>query len=147
VAKHDDEPVTHGGAVVVRGPADAAEFLLITARRNQSEWVLPKGHVEVGEEPATAAAREVREETGVTAEILCPLGRTHYQVGGETVRTLFFLARPLSGAPHDTDEGRRVAWLPEAQAIAALAHPEAKAMLKAAARALSSRSTSAEGAP
>lgn len=146
MAERDDEPLTHAGAVVVRGPTDATEFLLVTARRDHSEWVLPKGHVEAGEDPATAAAREVREETGVDAEILCPLGRTLFQVGGDTVRTLFFLARALGRATGDTDEDRRVAWLPEAQALAALTHPEARAMLTAAARAVRRGSTSAESA-
>ncbi|MFC4542784.1 NUDIX domain-containing protein [Halosolutus amylolyticus] len=32
------------------------------------EWTLPGGHMEVGEEPETAAARELAEETGVTVD-------------------------------------------------------------------------------
>jgi 8-oxo-dGTP pyrophosphatase MutT (NUDIX family) len=144
VADQNNASATHAGAVVAHDTADGPEFLLVTARRNQSEWVLPKGHIEAEEDPATAAAREVREETGVSAEILLPLGRTEYQAGAEIVRTLFFLARAPSGTPQKTNEGRRITWLTEAQAVAALAYPEAKAMLKAAARALSTRSPSAE---
>lgn len=39
-------------------------FLLI--RDSYRNWGFPKGHLEDGEEPATAAIREVGEETGLT---------------------------------------------------------------------------------
>ncbi len=32
------------------------------------EWTIPGGHLEVDEEPATGAARELEEETGLRAE-------------------------------------------------------------------------------
>ncbi len=43
--------------------------VLLLKKRN-GYWVLPKGHVELGETENEAALREVEEEAGVVAEIL-----------------------------------------------------------------------------
>ena len=52
-----------GGAVL----NDRGELLMISLRER---WDLPKGHIEVGEEPSVAALREVGEETGIVAELV-----------------------------------------------------------------------------
>ena len=41
-------------------------------------WILPKGHVEEGERMEETALREVREETGLEAEIIDRLGDVTY---------------------------------------------------------------------
>ena len=46
---------------------DRGELLMILLR---GRWDLPKGHIEAGEESSVAALREVKEETGVDAEIV-----------------------------------------------------------------------------
>ena len=50
------------GAVVVRRAGGEWLLLVLRAFRN---WDFPKGLVEPGEEPLTAAKREVAEETGL----------------------------------------------------------------------------------
>lgn len=90
-----DCEVSAGGVVVDRG-----EVLII--RHARGEWIMPKGHLEPGETPEEAALREVREETGLTAEILAPLGETAYAYRrkGESVlrpkRVIWYLMRPLN---------------------------------------------------
>jgi 8-oxo-dGTP pyrophosphatase MutT (NUDIX family) len=59
---------THAGAVVFEGSGDSLKFLLVKANDAESHWVLPKGHIENGEDAWSAALREVREETGVIAK-------------------------------------------------------------------------------
>ena len=58
---------SHAGGIVFRVIGDVPEFLIVTSRSNPEHWVLPKGHIEPGESPRSAAVREVLEETGVEA--------------------------------------------------------------------------------
>lgn len=45
--------------------AGAARPLFLIIRDSYDNWGFPKGHVEAGERPETAALREVSEETGI----------------------------------------------------------------------------------
>ena len=55
-------------SAVVRRERGGSELLLMR-RRDNGHWGLPGGYVEPGESVAAAAAREVREETGVEIEL------------------------------------------------------------------------------
>ena len=65
------EEISSGG-VVVFGNA------ILLLRKYNGDWVLPKGKVEKGESLEEAAKREVKEETGVKADIIRYLGEIHY---------------------------------------------------------------------
>jgi 8-oxo-dGTP pyrophosphatase MutT (NUDIX family) len=88
---------------------------------------LPKGHPEAGEDLPAAALREVREETGVHAEILAPLGDTQYvyerRDGRAHKRVTFYLMRYLSGELSDHDhEMEEARWVDFDEAIRALTY-------------------------
>ncbi|MCL6590636.1 MAG: NUDIX hydrolase [Firmicutes bacterium] len=51
---------------------------LVILQRFNGVWLFPKGHIDAGETPGQAAVREVKEECGLTAEIIAPLGETSY---------------------------------------------------------------------
>jgi 8-oxo-dGTP pyrophosphatase MutT (NUDIX family) len=51
-------------------------FLL---RNDKGEWVFPKGVVRNGDLPNEVALRRVKDEAGITAEIVSPAGRTNYE--------------------------------------------------------------------
>lgn len=69
------EAVSCGGVVIYRGKI----LLLYKNYRGRYEgWVLPKGTVEEGEEYPDTALREVKEETGVTAQIVKYVGKSEY---------------------------------------------------------------------
>lgn len=104
------------GGVVVRG--EEALVIVPTRRAADGSEVLglPKGHIDEGETAAQAAEREVREETGVTAELRGELGvvRYRYRRGGRTVSksVRFFLFDYVSGDTADHDhEVREAFWV------------------------------------
>ncbi|MDE6530717.1 MAG: NUDIX hydrolase [Lachnospiraceae bacterium] len=69
------EAVSCGGIVIHKGKI----LLLYKNFRNRYEgWVLPKGTVEEGEEYMETALREVREEAGVSAELIQYIGKSEY---------------------------------------------------------------------
>ncbi len=55
------------GALLFRTGSGRLETLLVRSVRG--EWGFPKGHLEPGESSLEAAAREIREETGLSCEI------------------------------------------------------------------------------
>jgi 8-oxo-dGTP pyrophosphatase MutT (NUDIX family) len=95
------------GGVVVKGD----EVLVIVPKRRAATGAkvlaLPKGHVDGDETPEQAAQREVREEGGVDADLLEPLGdvRYRYKRGGRLIdkRVSFFLFAYRSGSTADHD--------------------------------------------
>ncbi len=118
------------GGVVVKQTDDsgggplAYDVALASRRRRDGSlaWGLPKGLVEPTEEPSETAVREVREETGLVAEIVGPLGDVSYVYvwEGERVRktVTFFLMRATGGdiANHD-HEMEEVRWFALADSI------------------------------
>ncbi len=79
-------------------------------------WNLPGGAVEAREALADAAARELREETGllVSPANLHHIGMNRYDVVGERGRAqgvnFFFLAREWEGKPQPLENTSEVGW-------------------------------------
>lgn len=105
-------PVPAVGVVCLRGD----EVLLI--RRGtpprQGEWSLPGGRIEAGERTVDAALRELREETGVEAEItgLIDVVDGVFPEAGRHYVLIDYAARWISGEPvagDDAVEARFVA--------------------------------------
>ncbi len=72
-----------GGVVYRKNEEGKLEILLI---RVKNRWSFPKGNIERGEPRDQAALREVKEETGVDAEIVEYLGEVDYWYSMELSR-------------------------------------------------------------
>jgi 8-oxo-dGTP pyrophosphatase MutT (NUDIX family) len=129
------------GGVVVRGND---VVVIVPVKRDAAGnrvLGLPKGHADGDETPEAAATREVREETGVDAELIDELGdvRYLYQRGGRQVDKLvrFYLFEYCSGDVADHDhEIEDARWMPLAQAAESLTYAGEREMVV---RALSRR--------
>lgn len=102
--------------------------------RGRLVWSLPKGHVESGETLEQTAAREVQEETGITGEVVGPLGTVDYWFvfGGRKIHKTVhhFLLRQLAGELSDRDvEVVEVAWVPLAEIPERLAYPDERRLI------------------
>ena len=82
---------TSAGVMVYRRTGPAPELLLahpggpLWARKELGAWMIPKGLIESGEEPAAAAVREFEEETGLKCPPLSRSLTPLRQAGGKIV--------------------------------------------------------------
>lgn len=132
------EPELAVGAVVL----DARGRVLLVRRRHPpsaGEWSLPGGHVEPGETPEAAVAREVLEETAVRARVVCALCVVPVAREGYAYAIHEHLLTPIEPAPEaragsdaadarwvDPREAASLGLRPDAQAVVATAVAEAR---------------------
>jgi 8-oxo-dGTP pyrophosphatase MutT (NUDIX family) len=127
------ERETSYGGVVVRGD----EVIVIVPRGRHRVLGLPKGGPMDGETPQETAAREVREETGITARVERRLGQVDYSYrrGGRRIEKTvhFYLCVFEDGDTadhdHEVDDAR---WIPLREARRRLSYPGERRMIEQA---------------
>ena len=125
------------GGVVVRH-TDAGPLVLLI-RDSYGNWGLPKGHLERGERAASAAAREVREETGLAeVRVLSSIAtiQWRFRFRGTLVhkRCEFFLMESEAAAtrPQKTEGITACRWTPIAEALELIGYDNARDVLRQA---------------
>lgn len=119
---HSYDLVDHPGAVTIV-PVDANGNILFVRQyrvgAEQELLELPAGVLKDEEPPADAAAREVREETGMAAKKMQLLGNCYLAPGYSSEYMHIFLATDLFSSPlqQDEDEFLQIEAIPAAKAL------------------------------
>ncbi|WP_332639847.1 NUDIX hydrolase [Brevundimonas sp.] len=126
-------PVPAVGVVCLRG--DQVLLIRRGTPPRQGEWSLPGGRIEPGERAVDAALRELREETGVEAEItglidvvdgIFPDSDRHYVL-------IDYAARWISGEPVAGDDAAEARFVPLEQVAALVTWSETRRIIARAA--------------
>jgi 8-oxo-dGTP pyrophosphatase MutT (NUDIX family) len=131
--KRDKSEFSAGGVVV----RDGHVAVIVPVKRDAAGnkvLGLPKGHPDGEESAEQAATREVREETGVQADLIDELGDVEYMYerGGRRVNKVvrFYLFEYRSGDLADHDhEIEDARWMPLEEAVEALSYSGEREMV------------------
>jgi ADP-ribose pyrophosphatase YjhB (NUDIX family) len=89
--------------------------ILLVRRADDNTWCLPCGWIEPGEQPADAAVREIREETGLEARVvhlIDAIGRPAKNTTPHGLVTILFLCEAIGGTLAGSHEGEEVRYWP-----------------------------------
>lgn len=125
-----------GGLLWRNGERGLVELVAVW-RPQVGNWSLPKGKLDPGEHPLTAACREVEEETGIPVIPQMWLCRPSYVLpnpAGDVLKWVDYWSmrteKPEAGFTADEEIGER-RWLTLSEARAALTRPRDQEVLKA----------------
>ena len=111
------EFVEHRGGVAVLAITEDGFVPLVRQFRyplGAHLWEIPAGKLEIGEDPGGAIRRELREEAGLEAKEITPLGSFYPSVGYTNEIIRLYLAKGLTyvGAEPDDDEFLEIKYMP-----------------------------------
>lgn len=104
------------GAILYRKGAEGREFLLLLQRRSET-WSFPKGHMEAGETEKQTAVREIREETGLSVDLLSDFRyKIRYSITKKIDKHVVLFLAEAGGDPiFPSREIAGYRWIPESR--------------------------------
>ena len=138
-----EHPVPCAGVVCLRGD----EVLLIRRAKppRAGEWSIPGGRVELGESVAAAALRELREETGVEAELLGLLDVIDHASDIRQAVLIDYAARWVAGEPVAGDDASEAVFVGLAEALRRVPWSETRRVIRLAAERYGAQPAAAAG--
>jgi RNA:NAD 2'-phosphotransferase (TPT1/KptA family)/ADP-ribose pyrophosphatase YjhB (NUDIX family) len=151
------EQCSAGGFLVDWSGAAPRVALVRVSRRGYSTWEVAKGKLELGENPAVTAAREIREEMGLASPVRATrsLGTVRYgyytREGEPKLKTIFLYLLeadevPAAFTPAVGEGIEEVRWFGIDEALDALAHPSLRGSIARFVQALRERDAELHGA-
>lgn len=119
--------IEQAGAIAVRIRERGPEVLIVRAKRNPSDWIFPKGHIEPGEDAPTAAVRELLEEGGVIGHAADLVGTSQITLSDRRLLVSYYLVWYESDGP--AKEQREKAWVSLSEAHGRLTFDDARRFL------------------
>jgi len=120
------------GAVLWRERRPFELEIALVHRTKYDDWTLPKGHVEEGESPISAAYREVLEQTGFKSHFGPYLGSVDYEMESGTKSVKYWMAHAIEGSKDfiPNNEIDRMEWVNLRQAKHFLTYDNDREVLK-----------------
>jgi 8-oxo-dGTP diphosphatase len=115
--------VQAAGGLVVRRQGGLLQIVVVH-RPVQEDWSFPKGKLEAGETLDVAALREVKEETGMTCDLLRFIGHTEYvDRKGRQKTVAYWIMAATKGSFSPNEEVDELRWLPLDEGSRLLSYP------------------------
>ena len=105
------EIIEHNGGVQILGITPDGKIPMVKQYRKTAECAvleLPAGRLEIGEDPAEAAKREFREETGYSVESIELVSYFYPALGYSQEKLYFFYATGLTSGETDFDDNEAI---------------------------------------
>lgn len=120
--------VEQAGAVVYTVRDGIILILSVRSKKNPSQRIFPKGHIEEGESDTDAAERELFEEAGVRGERIGFGGTRIFDFRGKTYRVKYHVFR-YGATVHEGEPGREPEFDSVEQTMEILPYSDLKELL------------------
>jgi 8-oxo-dGTP pyrophosphatase MutT (NUDIX family) len=125
--------VIHAAGGIVRRATPEGVRIVLVHRPMYRDWALPKGKVNRGEAPESAAIREVMEEAACRAAIVRELGTTEYLFRGRRKSVTFWLMDLVEELPFTPNpEIDAISWQTPEEALRLMDYAQERELVKQA---------------
>lgn len=121
--------VVQAGAITFRKSHNKLKILLIRSKKDPSNWIFPKGHVELNESEEQASRRELLEEAGVVGKIVAKAGDIEFKLNEKKYKVAYYLLE-FSKKSGKGEPGREPKWFGVEEAIEKLFFSNSRELLR-----------------